>query len=54
MMFDVLFNPFYDSMIYVGSAIECTLSKFSDGTKLNGTVDIKEGRDAMQRDVHKH
>lgn len=40
-------------MIYPDSAIEWTLSKFSDGTRLSGAVDTKEGRDVMQRDMGK-
>ena len=33
------------------NGIECTLSKFSDDTKLNSVVSILEGREAIQRDL---
>ena len=33
------------------SEIECTLSMFADNTKLCGTADMLEGRDAIQKDL---
>jgi len=44
----VLFNVFVGN---IDSGFECTLSKFSDDTKLRGVVDTLEGRDAILRDL---
>ena len=48
MLGPILFSIFIN---YIDSAVECTVGKFANDSKLCGAVDMPKERDAIQRDL---
>lgn len=46
----VLFSIFIN---HIDSGTECTLTKFAHDTKLSGAADALDGRQTIQRDLHR-